>query len=173
MGDVPDLVVKSIAAHLEGYVDLPAEVLPAMVPPAQAFDERRLQYDAALVLKALEEAPLEAYDKVIAVTSVDLFIPIFTYVYGEAAQGGRFALVSTFRLTRNPDGSVASRALLLGRTGKVALHELGHLFNLHHCMDERCLMHFSGDLATLDRTPPYLCRYCALFFREAVAGPGL
>jgi archaemetzincin len=168
IGEVPALPVKAVAAHIEGYLNLAVDVLPALPTPIGAYDPGRLQYDAALVLKILEETTLRSFDKVIGIVSVDLFIPIFTYVYGEAAQGGRCAVASLYRLTRNLDGSLVPQHLLLERAGKVSLHELCHLYDLPHCMDERCLMHFSGDLTTLDKTPPYLCRYCSLFLREAL-----
>jgi archaemetzincin len=48
------------------------------------------------------------------------------------------------------------------------MHELGHLFDLHHCMDRKCLMHFSGGLEDLDEAPLYFCRYCSVFLRDAL-----
>ena len=99
---------------------------------------------------------------------LDLFVPIFTHVYGEALQGGNTALVSLHRLASNPDDRKPASAEALERAAKVALHELCHLYDLSHCMDARCLMHFSGDLEELDRTPFYFCRYCAAYFRDAV-----
>ena len=98
---------------------------------------------------------------------LDIFAPILTYVFGEAKQGGKYALVSLYRLKKNPDGSGLPQSHLLERVAKVALHELGHLFNLIHCMDERCLMHFSGRLQDLDRASLYFCSYCSVYIREA------
>jgi len=108
--------------------------------------------------------------KVIALVNVDLFIPIFTHVYGEARQNGKIALVSTFRLAQKKGGTSPPPDEILERTAKVALHELGHLFNLEHCQDSKCLMHFSGHLAELDETPLYYCRYCATIFGMPSAG---
>jgi archaemetzincin len=70
-------------------------------------------------------------------------------------------------LAEKKDGSSPPPGIL-ERTAKVALHELGHLFNLEHCHDTRCLMHFSGNLTELDETPLYYCRYCATYFRDAL-----
>jgi archaemetzincin len=55
---------------------------------------------------------------------------------------------------------------MLERIAKVALHETGHLFNLFHCSDEKCLMHFSGNVEELDMSPLYFCRYCSLRFKN-------
>jgi archaemetzincin len=105
------------------------------------------------------------YDKVIAVLNVDIFMPIFTHVFGEAKQGGKCGLVSVFRLKMEQDCIYPAPSLVYERAAKVALHELGHLFNLLHCEDHRCLMHFSGDLCQLDKTPFYFCRYCTAFLQ--------
>ncbi|MBW1700983.1 MAG: archaemetzincin family Zn-dependent metalloprotease [Deltaproteobacteria bacterium] len=169
LGKVPEIVSKSIAAHILGYLDLDADILPALDDPSYAFDKRRLQYDAGAILKSLESEPFQDYIKVIGLLDVDIFVPIFTHVFGEAKQGGKCALVSLYRLRKNLDGTIASIPILLERTAKVALHESGHLLNLLHCMDERCVMHFSGTLEDLDNTPLYLCRYCSTYLRDALS----
>jgi archaemetzincin len=169
VGDVAEVAPKIIAAHLSGYLDLSAEVLPAVEHPAYALDPVRFQYDAGRILRRLESRTYGGYAKLIAVADVDIFVPIFTYVFGEARQGGKMALVSLARLKKNRDGSVTPQDTVYERAVKVALHELGHLFHLSHCRGERrCLMRFCGGLAELDRNPLYLCRYCSLAFREAV-----
>ncbi len=168
MGNTPEIISKTIAAHILGYMGLDADVLTPLGHPAYAHDKKRLQYDAGTILKALESEPFHDYAKVIGILDVDLFVPILTYVFGEAKQGGKCALVSLYRLKRNPDGSSPPMSLLLERAAKVALHELSHLFDLHHCMDKKCLMHFSGELDDLDSTPLYYCRYCSSYFRDAL-----
>jgi archaemetzincin len=145
------------------------EIAQPLEHPEYAFDKRRLQYNAGTILKVFESIPFYDYEKVVGVIDVDLFVPILTHVFGEARQGGRHALVSLFRLKRNADGSTPSKPLFLERAAKVALHELGHLFNLTHCMDQRCLMHFSGGLQDLDKAPLYFCRYCSVYLRDALS----
>jgi len=168
-GDVPAIVLKVIDAHLSGYLNLEAEIMPSLALPDYALNEHRFQYDCGIILKKLRANTFNGYEKVIGVLPVDLFVPIFTYVYGEARQGGRIALVSIFRLQSNPQMASEPSSLMYERTAKVAMHELGHLFNLRHCDDEKCLMHFSGSLNELDRTPVYFCRYCTAYFSAALA----
>ncbi len=168
IGEVSELTSKSIAAHILGYLDLDVDIIPSWEHPTYAHDRKRLQYDAGAILKAMESEPFHDQAKVIGVLDVDLFVPILTHVFGEAKQGGRCALVSVYRLKKNADGSTTPLPFLLERAAKVALHELGHLFDLHHCMDARCLMHFSGDLEDLDTTPLYFCRYCSVFLGDAL-----
>lgn len=168
VGQGVELFVKVVAAHLSGYLNLDPKILSDLPHPAHAFSEKRLQYDAGAILRDLENTNFTDCRKVIAVLNIDLFIPIFTHVYGEARQNGKIALVSTYRLSQKKDGAAALPARTFERTAKVALHELGHLFNLEHCRDSKCLMHFSGNLTELDETPLFYCRYCATFFRDAL-----
>ena len=166
IGNIPEITSKTIAAHILGYLNLKADILPPLEHPAYAHDKGRLQYDAGAILKALESEPFHGYTKVIGLLDVDLFVPILTHVFGEARQGGRHALVSLHRLKSNSDGSTPTMSLFLERAAKVALHELGHLFHLTHCMDDKCLMHFSGGLLDLDWAPLYFCRYCSIYLRD-------
>jgi archaemetzincin len=168
VGDVPELAPRVIAAHIIGFLKLAAEVLAPAEPPAAAFDESLGRYNAAKILSCFESGPHDTYDKVIAVLNVDLFIPTFAYVFGEAKQGGKHALVSLFRLAKENEGRNPASAILYERAAKVALHELGHLYNLTHCEDISCLMHYSGGLTDLDDIPLYFCRYCNTYFKDAL-----
>ena len=166
LGEVPEIALKVIAAHISGYYKLSVQILPPLGHPEYAFDKRRFQYDVGIILKAFESIKFKDHEKVIGVLNLDLFVPIFTYVFGEAKQGGKVALVSLFRLSKNSDGSPCPSSLIFERAAKVALHELGHLFNLLHCREKNCLMHFSGGIQDLDNTPIYLCRYCSTYFND-------
>jgi archaemetzincin len=159
--------VKVIAAHITGYLHLPTDALPSWVLPQETFDPKRRQYNAAQLLKAFESKPVNEFDKVVAVLDEDLFVPIFTHVFGEATLGGKVALVSLYRLGKTQDADAPEFSAVLERAAKIALHELGHLFNIMHCTDERCLMRFSGNLDDLDRIPFQFCRYCTTFLEDA------
>ena len=169
IGDVPEIASKSIAAHILGYINLDADVLAPLDHPTYAFDKNRLQYNAVTILKSLESESYFDCAKIIGILNVDLFVPMFTHVFGEARQGGKCALVSLYRLRDELDDSDSREPLLLERAAKVALHEAAHLFNLSHCMDERCLMHFSGGLKDLDKAPISFCRYCSVYLRDALS----
>jgi len=171
VGDVPELAPKVIAAHIVGYLKLAARILTPLELPAAALDEIHRQYNAATILSGFNSIPFDHYDKVIGVFNVDLFIPTFAYVFGEARQGGKHALVSLFRLTGGNEGRHPPSAILWERAAKVALHELGHLYNLLHCVEKNCLMHYSGGLADLDDIPFYFCRYCNTYFKDALGRP--
>lgn len=167
-GDTDITAAKVIAAHIIGYMNLGAEIVQPIEHPAYAYDEIRFQYNAGTILKTFDTLPFDGFDKIIGVMNVDLFVPILTYVFGEARQGGRCALVSLFRLKQESKATIPPPSLVYERIAKVALHELGHLFNLFHCEDHHCLMHFSGGVCQLDETPLYFCRYCTSFLNHAL-----
>jgi len=168
LGKIPSTVPKVIAAHISGYYDLTARVLMPRIQPRYAFDERRLQYNAGIILDTLGADSFKGCQKVLGVLNVDIFIPIFRHVFGEARQGGRIAIISLYRLGQHQNGSAVSPPELYARAAKVALHELGHLFNLQHCDNGNCLMHFSGALAELDMLSFTLCRYCKAYLQYAL-----
>lgn len=169
MGEVSEIVPKVVAAHIDGYLGLDATILDALPNPIYALNQQRLQFDAGAILARLEESSYEGVDKVVGLLAEDLFLPIFTHVFGEARQGGRAALVSLFRLGLEAVDGKSPAPIVLERSAKIALHEICHLYNLTHCENRRCLMCFSGDLDELDKLSFDLCRYCRQFFREAVA----
>ncbi|MBW2603215.1 MAG: archaemetzincin family Zn-dependent metalloprotease [Deltaproteobacteria bacterium] len=166
LGDVPEIVLKVIAGHITRCFKLTTQILPSLEKPEYALDKRRLQYNAGIIIETFESMHFGNHDKVIAVLNQDLFIPIFTHVFGEARQGGNCSLVSLFRLVKNPDGSSPLKPLIHERAAKVALHELGHLFNLLHCEHKQCLMHFSGSIEELDEMSLQLCEYCSIYLQD-------
>ncbi len=172
IGDIPDMAPRVIAAHISACLNLEATVLKPIGTPSYALDKQRLQFDVGPILQNLESKPFKGVDKIIGVLSVDIFLPVFTHVFGEARQGGRVGLVSLFRLKKEPPGPDRLSPDVLQRAAKVALHELCHLYDLAHCENNPCLMHFSGSLEDLDLTPFNLCRYCTRFFKDALALPG-
>ncbi len=165
-GNVDETVLNIISDNISGCFNIPTQILAPVNQPEYALDERRLQYNAAMIIEYLESVNFDNYDKTIGVLNQDLFIPIFTHVFGEARQGGRCGLVSLFRLRKNTDGSSPCKALIHERVAKVALHELGHLFDLLHCENKRCLMHFSGGLEELDEMSPDFCKYCSVYLQD-------
>jgi len=133
--------------------------------PRSALDPRRGQYETGRILKWLESRHVGAA-KVLGLTDVDLFIPILTFVFGEAQLGGRAAVVSTARLAPG-DGARAPR-LLAERLRKEALHELGHAFGLVHCGNPGCVMGRSPGVAEIDSKGPSFCTDCRLLYDEAL-----
>jgi archaemetzincin len=125
-----------------------------------ALDPTRKQYDSTRLLQALHAELPDGASKLVGITDVDLFVPIFTFVFGEAQLNGRVALASTFRLRNSFYGLPEDDTLLADRLVKEAVHELGHTFGLIHCSNPTCVMHVSPDVDEVDVKDAALCGQC-------------
>ncbi len=166
MGAVGEAVLKIVAANLQMILRVPVDILPARQAPEFAYNVTRKQYHAALILKKLAESR-RPHPRILALVSVDLFIPVLTHVFGEAQMGGRAAVVSLHRLRQKEEGSRVSLDTFYERAVKVALHEVAHTFDLVHCNQLECIMRFSSGLDDLDELPLFFCEYCEAFLEEA------
>ena len=167
LGVVGDAAARIIAANLQTLFRLPVDLLPPWINPDFAFNQRRQQYNAALILERLAKSRY-AHRRVLGVVSVDLFIPVLTHVFGEAQLGGRAAVVSLYRLGDRQNGGQAPLNILYERAAKVSVHELAHTFALVHCNQQLdCVMRASYGLGDLDATPLFFCDYCKAFLAEA------
>jgi len=168
LGKVAHDVLRVVADSLQGILRLPVDLLEATPLPQYTFMEARNQYNAMAIIKFLDKEFPHKSLKILGVTERDLCNPILTYVFGEAYMGGRAAVMSTARLRQGENGEQALRELFLERVVKVALHELGHTFNIPHCHADRCVMRASNGLLDLDEKLNYVCDYCELLLLEAV-----
>jgi archaemetzincin len=109
--------------------------------------------------------------KLVGITDRDLFIPVLTFVFGEAKLGGGIAVVSTARLHGTP-AKPADPRLFVSRLAKECVHELGHAFGLLHCAETRCVMARSASLLHVDAKGSALCRDCRIRLREFQQGGG-
>lgn len=167
LGKIPGAVLKIASDQISEHFNLPAAELAPVKIPESCLDRRRMQYDAGRVIEFLQTLKSPEYCKIIGLLDADIFLPIFTHVFGEAEQGGDYAVISMFRLKNDPGGGPAREDMLYERTAKVLLHEAGHLFGLYHCRDKNCLMHFSGSIETLDSIPMSFCSYCRSYISPA------
>ena len=107
--------------------EFPVPVREIELPGVEfAYDPGRGQYRSIEVLEMLAgSCPADAY-KLLGVTERDLFIPVLTFVYGQAQLDGRVAVVSMARLRQEFYGLPENREVFLERVLKEAMHETGH-----------------------------------------------
>jgi len=122
------------------------------------YNPERNQYDAMRILQYYEGQITK--DKALILTSVDIFLPIFTYIFGLAKLGGVAAVVSTYRLDDRYYGLPENQDRLKTRIVKEIIHELGHLFNLRHCKNYQCVMASSATADDLDIKQAEFCSNC-------------
>jgi archaemetzincin len=124
------------------------------------YDPVRNQYNSSgLLLQLINDVPPETL-KVLAVTELDLFIPIFTFLFGEAQLNGIGAIVSVHRLHNQFYGIPENKELLKNRLLKESIHELGHTLGLIHCFNLRCVMNTSTYVEDIDQKSANFCRAC-------------
>jgi archaemetzincin len=126
----------------------------------KAFDPKRIQYNSSLILQQLIVKPPPDAEKILGVLDVDLFIPILTFVFGEAQLKGIGAAVSIHRLHNQFYGLSENTEVTTERLLKEAVHELGHTFGLIHCSQPKCVMNASTYAENIDQKSAELCFLC-------------
>jgi archaemetzincin len=126
-----------------------------------AFDEYRMQAWSTPVLAQLKERKPPAGTVVLGVTALDLYVPVLTFVFGEAQLAGPAAIVSTHRLRDEYYGLPPREEAVSQRLFKELLHELGHTQGLRHCTDWRCVMSSAHTVERIDVRQAAYCRPCA------------
>jgi archaemetzincin len=159
-----DALMESVRERTAAAFHIQARLYRHGDRPHQAFDPRRGQHSSTAILKWLIGRDQPGH-RTLAVTDADLFIPVLTFVYGEAQLGGRAAVVSTARLTIEQDGR-HDAALVADRIVKECVHELGHTFGLLHCDTPGCVMRRSINLIEVDAKTMTLCGPCEARYRE-------
>ncbi len=132
--------------------------------PAFARNPVRNQYDSTRLLAEMKARFPEGM--VIGATACDLFIPVLTFVFGEAEMPGRAAIFSIHRLREEFYGLPPDRTLLAARALRELWHEAGHLRGLPHCQDWNCAMSSSHSVERVDSKSERYCRECARKLRN-------
>lgn len=164
VGEVPRIQLELLAEGLAPILRVGCSISMDKLDTAFAFDSLRGQYYSTEILKRLKKLPAVEIWRLLGVTEADLFIPILTFVFGEAQLGPASAcaaVVSTHRLRQEfygmpPDGHILAERLL-----KESLHELGHTLGLRHCPDYRCVMSPSHAVENIDLKLAQFCLKCA------------
>lgn len=163
--DFDSSLLYSIGEKIKHVYDIPYKIVPLLKEVDFAFDYARKQYYSTKILEKLETVAPDKALKVLALTDVDLFIPILTHVYGEAQLSGRACIVSIHRL-RETRFDIKGRHKYTDRMVKESVHELGHTFGLRHCPEENCIMHYSRTIRDVDRKNVEMCRYCNVMLED-------
>jgi archaemetzincin len=151
--------LEHLAAILARTFRTPCRIRPETFDVGFSYDERRGQFYSTAILQRLERiASPDA--RALAVTTCDVFVPVLTFVFGEAQLDGNCAVVSMARLNEEFYGMPPREEMLRDRLVKEAAHELGHTFGLRHCADWRCVMSSSHAVEVLDVKGAVFCRTC-------------
>lgn len=167
--DTEATVLDAMESCLASTFGLPIRRLEPLAEPSHAYDPQRQQYSSTEILHVLKEhLPPDAV-RLLGVLNRDIFIPMLTFIFGQAQLNGQIALISLTRLRQEFYGLPGDRGLFVERACKEALHELGHTFGLTHCLDRRCAMSLSTSIEQVDMKTREFCASCGRLLGESIA----
>lgn len=152
--------LELIAMDILREYDIHTDIRECRSDISRFFDPARHQYDANQLLRHIDLINNGNALKTIAIFRVDLFIPILTYIFGQAAYKGKTGVVSIYRLKNEQYGLKPDENLLIERLRKVVIHELGHTFGLIHCQNPDCVMRSSTYVEDIDQKKLRFCKKC-------------
>lgn len=171
LGNTDRGLVKELIPCLWEAFRVPVDVRECTIELDQFYDGSRNQYNSTKILLHLKQHwPLSVHQrpggsptdgKLLAIVPHDLFIPILTFVFGEAELDGNVAVVSYHRLENERYGLPRNNAVLIQRLQKEALHELGHVHGLVHCSSTDCVMRTSTSIDEVDLKSARFCDACS------------
>jgi len=159
-GQFEDYFLETIAEDITREYLHPVVIKESYFDISKFYEPTRRQYDGNRLLKYLHQNKSISALKTIGLFQIDLFIPILTYIFGQAIFKGNTGIASIYRLKNEQYGIKGDDDLLLDRFRKVVIHELGHTFGLTHCFVPSCVMRISTYVEDLDQKKLRLCNNC-------------
>jgi archaemetzincin len=164
---LPDAVLPALATHLQKEFGVQVESRELSLDVSLAFNRERNQYSSPKILAKLRKIVLGTGDKILGIVDVDLYCPDYDFIFGEADAAAGAATLSIYRLKQR----TRDAKLIASRIIKEATHEIGHLFEIGHCDDPKCVMSFStGNLWQIDAKSASVCRECRTTSRSLGRG---
>lgn len=160
-------IITLTAGYLTIFYQLKVYVRPTVPDNVVPDYARRTRADGAEQLLApyfidtllRRNLPKDAV-ALMAMTQKDLYPkPEWNFVFGLASYHDRIGVCSIKRLHSNLSDSINFNHCLARLMG-ITSHEIGHMFGLHHCVTESCVMNGSNSLEEADTQPNRLCSKC-------------
>ena len=152
--------LELLAAEVSREYRYPVLIKESHIDLADYYDPERRQYDGNGIIMEIESISSTQFIKKMGRFRVDLFIPILTYIFGQAILSGSSGIASIYRLRNEQYGMPANDKLMYERFLKVVMHETGHMFGLIHCHNPACVMRSSTYVEDIDQKGTALCSSC-------------
>jgi archaemetzincin len=159
-GYFDDDFLNEVAASVKQEFVVPVSLKEGHLDLSEFYDPTRRQYHGGKLLKEVECSYSSDSAKTIGLFSVDLFIPILTYIFGQAVLNGKTGVASLYRLSNERYGISGDGNLVLERFSKEVIHELGHTYGLIHCHTSSCVMRSGTYVEDIDQKGKSLCNNC-------------
>ena len=160
--EMTDLIAEDISREFQYRVDFRECIMDL----SNYYNPARRQYDANTILQEVSMSSPAEYTKKMGLLRVDLYIPILTYLFGQALLNGDAGIASLYRLRNELYGLEQNHHLLTERFRKVVVHELGHTFGLIHCQNPVCVMRSSTYVEDIDQKGLHFCHKCRSFLDQ-------
>ena len=155
-------ILEKVVPDIGREFSFPVRTKSGNLDLSEFYDPSRRQYNGTTLLKKIDHEFATDSSKTLGLFNIDLFIPILTYIFGQAFLNGRMGIASIYRLSNERYGIKTDDRILLERFRKEAIHELGHMFGLIHCIDPVCVMRSSTYVEDIDQKSHMLCPKCRL-----------
>ena len=168
IGSVELTLLEWLSQALYEKFHTPTEILPSVLDPSFALHAERQQYHSSEILASMQRYVTGSTWRLLGIAALDLYIPILTFVFGEAQLGGTSAIISYRRLQQEFYGLPPDMDLLANRLLVESVHELGHTLRLMHCHDYQCAMAPSHAVEWIDIKDSGFCEDCLARALQAV-----
>jgi archaemetzincin len=153
-------LIKNIADRVKHEFHFKVNIKEGHLDLSEFYDPGRRQYNGTKLLKEIDYCFSTDQNKTLGLFSVDLFIPILTYIFGQAFLNGRTGIASLYRLSNERYGINDDNKYVSDRFAKEVIHELGHTFGLVHCYVPTCVMRSSTYVEDIDQKSVNFCLKC-------------
>jgi archaemetzincin len=159
-------ILERISPDISREFSFPVTTKSGNLDLSGFYDPSRRQYNGTALLNKINSDFASDSSKTLGLFTIDLFIPILTYIFGQAVLNGRIGIASTYRLNNERYGIKTDSMVVLERFRKEAIHELGHMFGLLHCSDPVCVMRSSTYVEDIDQKGLAMCHSCRTRFAQ-------
>ncbi len=153
-------LLEIICDDVEREFSVPVKIREGYMALSVYYDASRKQYNGNGLLQEIESRFATETTKTLGLFNVDLFIPILTYIFGQAFLNGNSGIASIYRLSNERYGLKKDQTVFIDRIRKEVIHELGHTFGLIHCTNPTCVMRSSTYVEDIDQKEHMLCTKC-------------
>jgi archaemetzincin len=154
-------LLEKLTKPIKQQFQCTTKITNAQITIDDCFNAERQQYSANCMLQRLVEIDSSNDSIIVGITELDLYVPVLTFIFGQAYLNGNAAIVSSYRLRNEYYGMKPDSGLLWKRLEKLIMHELGHSFGLTHCSNLNCVMISSTYVEDIDQKSSILCDDCA------------
>ena len=98
LNNIEPSFLAPIADVVQSELHFPVEFIEKQIDLNEYYHPARRQYDGSELLKIVDSIKSPKSLKTIGLLNVDIFIPILTYIFGQAYLDGKTGIASLYRL---------------------------------------------------------------------------